>query len=79
MNCRDIIHELSNFIDGELDGTMRVELERHLVECDDCRLVVDQTKKTIEIFCDCEAVELPGDVRNRLHEALRRRLREAAQ
>lgn len=79
MNCRDIIHELSTYIDGELDATMKRELESHLEECEDCKLVVDQTKKTIRIFCDCEPVELPGDIRNRLHQALRRKLGEARQ
>ncbi|MHB8502515.1 MAG: anti-sigma factor family protein [Candidatus Acidiferrales bacterium] len=79
MNCQEIIHELSNFIDGELDGATKLELERHLMDCKECRLVVNQTKKTIEIFCDCEPIELPGEVRNRLHEALRRKLREATQ
>ena len=77
MNCEDVIHELSDFIDGELDATSRQELESHLKECSDCKLVVDQTKKTIEIFCDSEPVELPSEVRSRLHETLRRKLKEA--
>lgn len=79
MNCQDIINELSNFIDGELDGAMKLDLERHLEDCHECKMIVDQTKKTIEIFCDCQPIELPGDVRNRLHEALRRRLGQARQ
>jgi anti-sigma factor RsiW len=79
LNCQNVIHELSNFIDGELDVALKQDLEVHLKDCEECRLVVDQTKKTIEIFCDCEAVELPGEVRARLHEALRRKLKEAAQ
>jgi anti-sigma factor RsiW len=74
LNCEGVIHELSNFIDGELDAAMRLELERHLNDCEDCRLVIVQTKKTIEIFCGCEAVELPPDVRTQLHEAIRRKL-----
>ncbi len=74
MNCEGVIHELSNFIDGELDAAMRLELERHLSDCEDCRLVIVQTKKTIEIFCGCEEVEFPADVRTQLHEAIRRKL-----
>jgi anti-sigma factor (TIGR02949 family) len=77
LNCEDVIHELSDFIDGELDAASRQELESHLQECSDCKLVVDQTKKTIEIFCDSEPVELPSEVRDRLHETLRRRLKQA--
>lgn len=79
MNCKEVIRELSNFIDGELDVVLRQELERHFADCAECRLVVDQTKKTVEIFCDCEPIELPGDVRARLHDALRRKLKEARQ
>ena len=78
MNCDDVIHELSNFIDGDLDRALKLELENHLKDCADCRLVVDQTKKTIEIFCDSEPIELPAEARTRLHEALRRNLKEAA-
>jgi anti-sigma factor RsiW len=78
LNCENVIHELSDFIDGDLDGALKQELESHLKDCEDCRLVVDQTKKTIEVFCDSEPVELPGEVRARLHDALRRKFKEAA-
>ena len=79
MNCQDVIHDLSNYIDDELDADLKQELESHLKGCADCRLVVDQTRKTIEIFCDSEPVELPSDVRSRLHDAVRRKLKEATQ
>jgi anti-sigma factor RsiW len=79
LNCQEVIRELSNFIDGELDAATKHAIESHFVECHDCKLVVDQTKKTIKVFCDCEPVELPADLQARLHEGLRRKLREAAQ
>lgn len=74
MNCKGVIRELSNYLDGELEPVVLEELKRHLEQCEDCQLVVDQTKKTVEIFCDSEPVELPTDVRSRLHEALRRKM-----
>jgi anti-sigma factor RsiW len=77
LNCQNVIHELSDFIDGDLDAAMKREIEGHLESCKECRLAIDQTKKTIEIFCDSEPVELPGDVRDRLHAAVRRKLNEA--
>jgi anti-sigma factor RsiW len=76
LNCKGVIHELSNYIDGDLDLPMKQELERHLGHCEDCTMIVDQTKKTVEIFCDSEPVALPSDVHMRLHEALRRRMQE---
>jgi anti-sigma factor (TIGR02949 family) len=76
LNCQDIIHELSNFLDGELSAAAAEELEGHLDECSECKLVVNQTKKTIELYCDSEPVELPTEVRNRLHDALKKKLSE---
>jgi hypothetical protein len=35
---------------------------------------VNQTRLTVEVFCDEKEVELPGEVKSRLHEALRRKL-----
>lgn len=74
MNCKGVIHELSNYIDGDLDPVVKQELERHLEHCEDCTMIVDQTKKSIEILCDSRPVELPTDVRSRLHSALRQKL-----
>ncbi len=78
MNCRGVIQELSSYLDGELDAEARADLERHLEHCTDCYLVVDQTRKTIQIFCNSQPVPLPGDIRQRLHQALEKRLRPRA-
>jgi hypothetical protein len=53
---------------------VREAIESHISDCSDCRLVVDTTKKTIQIFCNSEPLPLPEDARERLHEALARRL-----
>jgi anti-sigma factor RsiW len=76
LNCQEVIREISDYIDGELDQAVKQELESHLECCEECKMVVDQTKLTVEIFCDSKLIELPGDVKSRLHEALRRKLQE---
>ena len=75
MNCKKVILELTSYLDGALDSTVRIDLEHHLNGCTDCRLVVDTTRKTIQIFCNSEPVPLPEDVRERLHTALLERFR----
>ncbi len=75
MNCKNVIRELSNYLDGELDGVLKVDLEHHLQHCEDCSMVVDQTKRTVEIICDSKPLELPSDVRSRLHEALHQKMK----
>jgi len=76
LNCKGVILEISNYIDGELDLPAKQELERHLDHCVDCKMVVDQTRLTVEIFCDSKPVELPADVKSRLHEALRLKMQD---
>ena len=76
MNCKSVISELSNYLDGELELGAKQQLEQHLVDCQECNLVVNQTKLTVDIFCDSEPVALPPDVQTRLHEALRRKFSE---
>ena len=75
MNCKKVIIELTNYLDVVLDSSIRIDLEEHLARCTDCRLVVDTTRKTIQIFCKSEPVPLPEDVRERLHAALLERFR----
>jgi anti-sigma factor RsiW len=76
LNCKGVIREISNYLDGELAPSLKQELEHHLEHCEDCKMVVDQTKLTVDIFCDSEPLELPVDVKSRLHEALRRKFSE---
>jgi predicted anti-sigma-YlaC factor YlaD len=77
LTCEAVIREISNFIDGDLDSALRREIEGHLKDCKDCQVIIDQTKLTVDIFCDSELVELPEDVRRRLHQALRRKMQGA--
>lgn len=76
MNCQGVILEISNYLDGELDLSVRQELERHLEHCEECNMVVRQTRLTVSIFYDSKPIELPADVKSRLHVALRRKLTE---
>jgi anti-sigma factor RsiW len=76
LNCRRVILEVSNYLDGDVDAALRLEIEEHLKDCPDCTVVVIQMKVTVEIFCDMQPVELPQDVRLRLHEALQRKFRK---
>jgi anti-sigma factor RsiW len=75
VNCKKVILELSSYLDGVLDATVRTDLEQHLSSCTDCRIVVDTCRKTIQVFCNSEPVPLPEDVRSRLHSALIERFR----
>jgi anti-sigma factor RsiW len=77
LNCTNAIHEISNYIDGELEATVRIQLEEHFRECEGCATIVRQTEVTIRIFSSHQPADMPKDVRSRLHESLKRKLHKS--
>ncbi len=76
MNCNGVIRRVSSYIDGELEATVVEEIELHLKECRDCTILVQQTRLTVHLYYDSDLVDFPVEVRARLHETLRRKIRE---
>jgi anti-sigma factor (TIGR02949 family) len=71
LKCEELLGSLSAYIDGELGPELCQELEKHLSECDNCRVVLNTTKRTIElVHSPTEKSELPEDVRERLFRRL---------
>lgn len=65
--CEQLLGSLSDYIDGELQAELCSLIERHLQQCDNCRIVVNTLRKTIELYRQTSAPsELPGSVRERL-------------
>lgn len=77
MNCKAVILEISNYIDRDIDAMLQHEFEAHLAECEECTLMVRQTRYTIEIFCREEPADLDAASHQRLFEKLRSKLRLA--
>jgi predicted anti-sigma-YlaC factor YlaD len=70
-NCPELIHELSDFIDGVAAPEICTEIEQHLQDCPDCKVMVDTLAKTITLYQEREEdAELPDDVRKRLFHVL---------
>jgi len=69
--CHQLLCSISEYIDGELDPALCEELERHLCECEDCQIVLDTTRKTINLYHTASEEEgVPDDVRQRLFKCL---------
>lgn len=68
--CRDFCNQLSDYIDGELAASLCAELEQHLAGCPNCRIVVDTTRKTVNLYRRYGQAELPAGVSERLWQAI---------
>ncbi|MEN6571536.1 MAG: zf-HC2 domain-containing protein [Anaerolineaceae bacterium] len=69
--CHDYCAMISEFIDGELPADLCAALEKHLTGCDNCTIVLNTMKKTIELYHEDEgSADLPEGVKRRLFTTL---------
>jgi len=69
--CHHLLSSLSDFVDGALEEQLCAELERHLADCQDCRIVVDTLNKTISLYhTSAGQASVPEDVHQRLFHRL---------
>ena len=70
VTCKDFLRELSEYLDESTDPKTRAELEHHITQCPNCWVLLDTTKKTIEVYRGMEPQPLPEPVHGRLMKAL---------
>ena len=67
-NCHQYLGSLSEFIDGSLEEQICDEIERHMSDCENCRIVIDSLRKTVSLYkVTNEKPTLPDEVRQRLY------------
>lgn len=75
--CADYIDGLNDYLDGELDPELCAEIEKHIGECDNCRLMIDSLKMTVKLCREngqCE--DLPKGLSDRLSAKLKKKWEE---
>jgi RNA polymerase sigma-70 factor (ECF subfamily) len=70
--CPDIVSLFSRHLEGDIDGAVCAEMERHIAACAACRSACDSLKSTLRVCRSIPAPEVPA----RLQESVRRGLRE---
>lgn len=71
IDCREVLAELSNYVDDQAIAEIRHELEDHLARCGPCHVLVDSTRKTLKIVTGCGSFELPVDLSSRIMARIR--------
>ena len=72
INCQSLLNSLSDYVDGNLGSELCADIERHISECHDCRIVVDTMKRTIYLYHKTagKKIDIPDVVRERLYRSL---------
>lgn len=70
-DCRDYLGSLSDYVDGVLGEELCREIEAHMAECDNCRVVVNTLLKTVSLYRQLPEPQMPTAVRERLFKVLK--------
>lgn len=72
-SCREFISDLAGYIDGEIEPELCAEIERHLGQCENCRIMVDTLKQTVTLCRDGRPEPLPEPLQKSLNDLLKAR------
>lgn len=70
MTCTDFLSKLTDYFDGQISPDLLDEVREHSAACHHCEVVLDTTRKTIEVYRDNELYTLSTEFQQRLHSAI---------
>jgi len=76
LTCKEFLRELNDYLDETGDLQLRRRIESHITECPNCFVILDTTKKTIQVYKCVQPHMIPDDVQARLMKAVERRCQE---
>lgn len=74
ISCKEFLKELNEYLDELVDPATKQHWQSHVDECPNCFVIVDTTKKTMQVYKGMEEQELPTDVKGRLMQALAKKM-----
>jgi len=66
--------EISNYLEGEVDPSLRAAMEEHLRGCKHCTAVLDGTRNVVQLYGDERMFEVPLGFSHRLHRRLEKNM-----
>ena len=75
ISCVEVWRELSNYVDGDIDGDLRERISEHLKHCDHCLAIADGMRNVIRLVADGASFDLPSGFGERLKSRLSERYR----
>jgi anti-sigma factor RsiW len=76
VTCREGIALLADYLEGALSPELLRQLDEHLRGCRPCRAYLATYRKTRSLAADSGRVEMPKEMKARLRDFLRTRLRK---
>ena len=75
VNCEQVRHEISNYIECEVDPGLRLAMDEHFRTCKRCSSVLEGTRNVIRLYGDERMIEVPAGFDRRLEKKLAQMVR----
>jgi hypothetical protein len=70
ISCEEVWREISNYLEGDIDSSLRAAMEEHFRGCKHCTAVRDGTRNVVQLYGDDRMFEVPLGFSHRLHRRL---------
>ncbi len=70
LNCEQVWREVSNYVDGDVDATLRSAMDEHFKTCKRCASVLAGTRNVVQLYGDERMLEVPAGFSRRLEKRL---------
>ena len=71
ISCLEVWREISNYLDGEIDGELRARMEAHFKACAHCKAVLDGTRNVVKLVGDGVEYQVPEGFSKRLYDKIK--------
>jgi hypothetical protein len=70
INCEHVWHEVSNYVEGDVEAGLRAAMDEHFHTCAKCRSVLEGMRNVIQLYGDERMIEVPAGFSRRLERRL---------
>lgn len=70
VNCEQVWREISNYLEDEVETTLRAAMDEHFRGCSRCRSVLEGTRNVVALYGDERMIEVPSGFSRRLERRL---------
>ncbi|MGA9390941.1 MAG: zf-HC2 domain-containing protein [Candidatus Sulfotelmatobacter sp.] len=70
ISCEEVWREISNYLEDDMDSSLRASMEEHFRSCRHCTAVRDGTRNLVRLYGDERMFEVPLGFSHRLYRRL---------
>ncbi len=71
MDCREIIKHLEDYVLGELDPSIEIQINEHLTECENCQKAIEERESLVSLFKKSRRFKPSHEAYRRVHSHIR--------